>query len=203
MNVPYRILIGAKTVVSTCLVIGVALAISIMVAGVSAAQNRDISLSHEPPVESELPSPGSPLELAVTLLNSKNSQLHLRGFVVRDGRLMDIHFRDLTSDLYDRVVYLADIAAPLAELSYQFFLVDNQEVVATSQLYTVRRSCIDNVLPVDTSHSLSSDGKKKLEQLRDRASRLQVEVQNFESALKLIEELQALTEKKGSGKSNS
>jgi hypothetical protein len=161
----------------------------------NAFADEAVSLAHSAPLPEELPFPGSPMQLAVTLLNSRNSQLSVRAFVVRDGKLMTIDLKNVSTDPYERVVYWSNINAPLGEISYRFILSGPTGIMATSERYSVQRECRPNVETIDANLSESITGNSKLKIQQKQATALQDELKNYELAIKLLEELRALTEK--------
>lgn len=156
---------------------------------------RSPSLAHRPLHAEELPFPGSTMTLSVTLLNSRDSQLSVRGYIVRDGKLLDIPLNDYSVDDADRIVYSASINAPLAELNYYFVLLGPKGVVNSSERYSIRRDCLPAVDTIDLKIPANTPAKTRLNMLQKQATGLQDELQNYETAVKLLEELKVLTEK--------
>lgn len=160
-----------------------------------AQDKRTASLIHQPiPVEA-LPFPGSAMTLSVTMLNSRDSQLTVRGYIVRDGKLMSLPLSDYSVDDLDRIVYSATINAPLAELNYYFVLLGPNGVVSTSERYSLRRPCLPAVDTIDLKIPANTPAKTRLKLLQQQATGLQDELQNYETTVKLLEELKILTEK--------
>lgn len=154
-----------------------------------------VSLVHRPPQGEEMAAPGVPMTLNVQLDGSRNSQLKMRLVLVRDGRLMDVMVNDLAFDEDDHLVYSTQINAPLVEMSYQFILFGKNEVVAVSPHYTVSRGCMPDISNIDTKLSPDLDLNQQLQTMVKQAAGLEAEVQNYESVLKLLDELKSITDK--------
>lgn len=154
-----------------------------------------IEVAHTPPQPQELPFPGNPLTLSITLLNSRDTQLTVKGYIVRDGKLMVVDLADFTSDDHDRIVYSTTINAPLGELNYNFVLFDAKGVAGTSDRYSVRRECLPRTNTIDTKLPEDLKGKARLDIQQKHATNLQDELKNYESVIKILDELKALTEK--------
>lgn len=157
-------------------------------------EGRQVSLLHNPAKPNELPFPGASLSLSVALVNTKDSQLILRGYLVRDGRLLETTLSDVSQDQNERLVFSTNIPAPLGELSYYFVLLGPKGVVTTSKKYSIRRECLPDISPIDISLPEDIEMKEKLVELQKNASGLQDEVQNYENVKKILEELKSLTE---------
>ena len=141
-----------------------------------------------------LPYPGHPIKLTVTVIGTKNSQLTMRALLVRDGRLIEQPIDDGILDEEDRLVYTLDTFAPLAELSYQFVFGGPQGTVGISPRVVARRACIPDIRTIDTEIDPNIDLTSKLKELLRQSQGLETEVKNYETTVKLIEELQKLTE---------
>lgn len=156
--------------------------------------NRQISLLHTEIKPEQLPYPGVNLTLSVAIANTKDSQLILKGYIVRDGKLLEITLGDVSQDQNERLVFSSTLAAPLAEMNYHFVLLGPKGVVASSKRYAVRRTCLPDVTGVDLNLAEDIEMKDKLIKLQSQASGLQDEVQNYEGVKKLLDELKIITE---------
>ncbi len=158
-------------------------------------KNSRIKILHNAIKPGEMPYPGSPVKFSVTLENTKNSQLSVRGFFVRDGKIIEQAFTDFSTNDYEQLVYSTIINAPLAELNYQFVVLDGSIPVSTSQRYNIRRSCLPKIESISGEISNNPVMKENIKTLQKQATSIQDEVQNYETALKLLDELKVLTEK--------
>lgn len=179
-----------KTVQAICFVAAIAVP---LIAGAGYAQDA-ARIHHVPMPASELPYPGAPMEIKATLINSRNSQLVMRAFVVKDGKVMDMTFDHLSSSDGEHLEYSTKLPAPLGELSYQLVLSGPQGVVASSKRFFIRRECLPVVTNLEINPELPADAKTRLKALKVRAIDLQNEVQNYESVVKLLAELKSLTD---------
>lgn len=155
---------------------------------------QQIDIAHVPAKADDLPFPGTPMELAATVVNTKDSQLKMSAFVIRDGKIMDLNVNTLSTNNNEQIVYSTTINAPLAELNYQFILSDDKGIITSSRRFTIRRSCIPNITDLDTDAEAPTDTKERLKFLKKQAGNLQNEVQNYETALALLDELRSLTD---------
>jgi hypothetical protein len=154
-----------------------------------------ISLVHSPLKGDDMPYPGSPMKVSVVLDNTKNSQLVVKGFFVRDGKIIEQNLNDFSTDDNDRLVYSTEVMAPLGELTYQFALMDGTSAVAHSRRYVVRRSCLPNIEPISTDLPAGTQPQEKVNVLQIQATALQNEIQNYEAVFKVLDELKLMTEK--------
>lgn len=161
------------------------------------AQQRKagINISHKAFTPTDLPFPGTPLKISAILENTKNSQLAVRGFFVRDGKIIEQNLTDFSTNESDQLVYSTTVNAPLAELNYQFVVLDGQTPVTLSKRYSIRRSCIPKIESIPSTTIDNPIMKEKIAALQEQATSIQNEVQNYETAIKLLEELKVLTEK--------
>lgn len=154
---------------------------------------KKVNLVHAPSKATDLPAPGAPLTISVTLENTRSSKLKVIGFFTRDGKLMEKNLTDFSTNNRDQLVFSTSIFSPLAELNYQFVLLDGKNVVATSRRYVVRRECIPIIDSLKTDPT-DVQGNEAPTALQNHATVLQNEVNNLESALNILEELRELTE---------
>lgn len=149
----------------------------------------NVSIIHEPLLVSELPAPGSPLTLRVKLTNTRDTERSLRALIVRDGRLSDSIPTKSFLDEYDQPIYEIQTYSPLMELSYQFLLTNPDGSFASTERFTLRRSCVprfdDSGLVVE-----GTQGEEKMRILIKKAEGLAREVANYDTAQKLLEQLE-------------
>lgn len=157
-------------------------------------KGQQITINHTAMKPGELPYPGAELRISVTLGNTRNSQLILKGFFVKDGKVMEQDLDYFSTDNREQLVYSTTITSPLAELNYQFVLMDKGQVLSSSPRYTLRRQCLPDVSGVALDDTGTQD-LNVVERLQLQASKIQDEVQNFEKALSILDELKVLTEK--------
>ncbi len=163
------------------------------------AQNKEsaknINVLHTPIKATELPFPGGDLLISATLENTRNSQLVLKGFFVKDGKVVEQNLEDFSTNDREQLVYATKIPAPLAELNYQFVLLDKGQVIATTKRFSVRRNCIPNIAGMKLGMPEDSNMKDRVKVLQLQATSIQEEVQNYEKSITLLEELKSLTDK--------
>lgn len=159
------------------------------------ANGSGVSISHVPLKAEQLPFPGAPLKISVALENSKNSQYTLKGFFTRDGKILEQSLEEFAMNDNGQITYSTTIHAPLAELNYQFVLLDRTTPLAHSKRYAMRRSCIPNIQSASGEISKNPVMKEKIKNLQMQATSIQDEVLNYESAIRMLEELKILTEK--------
>lgn len=148
-----------------------------------------VKFRHLPVNGDELPFPGQPYKLRVELEGTKNFARPLRAVASIDGRLLDLRAEPGVMNEYDRVTYVVPVHSPLVELSYQFFLSDEDGRVISSEQYRSHRSCVPETTPVKLGIPPEVSSRDKLELLSHQAKRLERESSTYSRILKLLEEL--------------
>ena len=122
----------------------------------------------------------------------------MRAIVVSDGKLIEVRQGDSFLDGHDRPTYTFKLFAPLVELSYQFLLYDDEQVIDISKRYHIQRDCVPKVSleELEEKENQPLSAQDKMKHLLLSAQVLERELQNYEIALTFINGLQELTDKK-------
>ncbi|MBX7145089.1 MAG: hypothetical protein K1X79_11605 [Oligoflexia bacterium] len=149
----------------------------------------NVSIIHEPLLISELPAPGTTMTLRVRLTNTRDTERKIRALIVRDGRLSDSIPSKSYLDEYDQPIYEIQTNSPLMELSYQFILNNPDGSFASTERYTLRRSCVPRF---DDSgiETEGIQGEERMRALIKKAEGLAREVANYDTAQKVLEQLE-------------
>jgi hypothetical protein len=150
---------------------------------------RKIGFLHEPPKEEALPYPGQTMKISAGLSNTRETRHPLKAFISRDGRFMEVPAKEAYLDKFDRPIYEISFPAPVAEVSYQLFVVAGEEDVLASPRYIVRRSCIPQVALATGEVPSSVQGTERLQKLIEESRALENDLKGYEESLELIEEL--------------
>lgn len=145
-----------------------------------------LQLIHKPLTDKMLPAPGQPLTLALELVGTREISLPVRLVAVRDGRLLPVPLLNSYRNNADHPVYEFELAAPLAELSYQFVLPSSATSVISTNRVQVRRPCV----PAIDSSTAGNANQSELEKLATEARVLEQEIDAYTSALAAAEVLQ-------------
>ena len=149
-----------------------------------------ISIYVEPIEPSDLPLPGQPLTLSAQLINSKDVTLPMRALVSIDGKLMDIPVTDAELNKFDYPEYLLKVHSPRSEITYQFILSEDEESVLFSDRYSVRRECVIEEVTVDPEVATDLKRQERLDTLVQVAKGLKREINAYNEAKRLLDELQ-------------
>lgn len=150
---------------------------------------RKIGFLHEPPKEDALPYPGQSMTISAGLSNTRETRHPLKAVISRDGRFMEVPAKEAYLDKFDRPIYEISFPAPVAEVSYQLFVVAGEEDVLASPRYIVRRSCIPQVSLATGEVPSSVQGTERLQKLIEESRALENDLKGYEESLELIEEL--------------
>lgn len=157
-----------------------------------AAETSAVQLVHQQPDSRSLPAPSFMIPLTLEVRNTRATDLRIRVVASRDGRIMDIGMPQGNLNQADNPVYQIEVAAPTYVLSYQFIIQDKAGNVTTSKRYVVRRPCIQNYkvdVPKDAS---DAEFKQNVGELISKAKILETTTANYETSLKLLEQLKTL-----------
>jgi hypothetical protein len=152
-----------------------------------------LSISHTPPKPKELPIPGAPMELIVSLKNTRDSERTLRAFMVVDGQMMDISVPSAKFNAQDEPSYTISLNAPVGEILYQFILYNPDGTYSISDRYFVRRSCIPDISPAPDTLPDASRGDKRLLDLVVQSKALERDIENYQRIISLLNDIKKLT----------
>jgi hypothetical protein len=168
----------------------------------SMAQETDesagVEILHTPPKGTELPNPGELFPLKITLLNTKETDLKVRAFIILDGRLTEVPLLSNNLDVSDRPEYGAEIHAPLARLSYQVVVYRKDGQPKLSEHFTVQRPCIphltfpsaESLAGLDpTGKPIQPDVRQRLISYVERCTILEREREQYDIAFKLLDQI--------------
>lgn len=151
--------------------------------------DSQIKISHTPLTPDTLPFPGQPIDINVLLSGTGDFRSRLRGFAVIDGRILEVSPTRAFLNDYDQPTYEFSLISPLAEISYHFVLELGDGQFVASPRYTVRRSCIPKIEPADLVDANSLQPRDQVGALLEQSTLLNFDLQSYEQAIKLSEEL--------------
>lgn len=140
------------------------------------------SLLHSAPKPSELPAPGYPVDLVVTLKNTKSTEYRLRALIVRDGELMDTSISEARYNSAEEPYYKLTLKAPLGELVYQFILVNQVGNLSVSERYSVRRACIPSVTAAPEGIDPALRGAQRISALESLSKGLERDIIRYQGS---------------------
>ena len=150
-------------------------------------------LLHRVPQEKELPTPGKVMVLDFSVEGQRDLELRAQALVTRDGKLMIVPVSRVFLNENDQATYEFNVYAPLAEMSYFFVLYPRDGTVPTSsRRYAIRRSCLPNLELTQLTPPQPDKQSGELERMRElltQARGLEVDLENYENALKLLKEI--------------
>lgn len=152
------------------------------------AQDPGVSIIHSPPRANELPDPAVPVKLVFNLGNTKKFDYRAQILMVRDGEFMEQWIPKGTLDIRERPLYEVMINAPLRSLKYELVLYDDNQIIATSSPFEMRRSC----KPLISTEELGPVKNDDIVSLAKASRVLEREIALYEQSLTLLEELKNL-----------
>ncbi len=152
------------------------------------AQSR-IGFLHTPPKPESLPYPGQPMTISAGLTHTRETKFPMRIVLSRDGRFMELPSKEAYLDKYDRPIYEVSLPAPIAEVTYQMFVVAGEDQVMASPRYTVRRNCIPQIALATGEVPAQVQGTERLQKLIQESRALENDLKGYEFSLELLEEL--------------
>ena len=159
-------------------------------------QKPELHLTHQPLAEKDLPFPGNPLTLTAYLKRDPSTaNLRMRGLIVRDGRLIDLQSAAPSIDKNDRVFFSLEVPSPAIELSYQFLFYYPDGKSRVSEQFSIRRSCIPKI-QLTKVQSTETVGRDDIPKLMEQSTGLQRELELYERAIVLLEQIKKTVEKK-------
>lgn len=130
--------------------------------------------------------------LSAELQHTRDVDRGVRLLLVRDGRVVDVPILRSYLNEKDRPTYEYKLLAPLAEISYQFFLADASGSAVTTPRYTVRRKCLPSLKLTSTKSDGDSEQGQKAAALAAKAEALDQEIKQYDSAIAALDELEKL-----------
>ncbi len=170
----------------------------ILVASVSPtlllAQANDGGLQLVPRLlaEKDLPDPQAPLLLQLKLKNVKDLLRPVRAIAINDGRILETPIYKSFLDERDVPTYQFEVPSPIAEISYQFFVIDEKLGALSTELHTVRRSCLPSLdlTSIELPSGIQPDDKLKI--LFSKATLVGEELKQYENILKIVDRVKGL-----------
>ncbi|RIL11350.1 MAG: hypothetical protein DCC75_02505 [Proteobacteria bacterium] len=102
---------------------------------------------------------------------------------------MEVAARDAFLDEYDRPTYQIPVPAPLAELAYQFTLVNPDGSFTTSKRFSARRSCLPSVELSNPKAIESLEGTERMTALIEQAKSLENDLIGYQRVMELLESI--------------
>lgn len=153
----------------------------------------EINLVHKQITPSELAYPGKLMTLSLKLNGTKQTSRKVRALVVRDGRLMELWAYQAIADENDVPEYKFTINSPVRELSYSFIVYNADGTTTSSKRYKVERACLpDTHLAEIKAPPEDSPGEQRLLMLIQQSRSLERDLDTYDKALGLIQELEEL-----------
>ena len=130
--------------------------------------------------------------LVAELQQTRDVDRDVRLLLVRDGRLIDVPLSrsDLTER--DHPVYEFQFLAPIAEISYQFFLSDPSGNAVSTPRYTLRRKCVASTQLTDPAVNADAEQSQKIAEFMAKSESLEQEIKQYEGATQALVELERL-----------
>lgn len=150
-----------------------------------------LQLGHRQPDMAKIALPGSPMQLTVELVNSRDIEAKVRLVGSRDGRFMDIAFPLGSLNKLDHAEFSLSLPAPLAAMTYQFVIHQPDGSLSTSARYLIKRPCIQNFRVEVSKDDPSARVKHELGTLIAKSKSLERDTQNLEAAVKALKDITA------------
>jgi hypothetical protein len=113
----------------------------------------------------------------------------MRVAISKDGRFMELAAKEAYLDKRDRPIYEFTVPAPIAEMTYQMFVVQSDGDILTSPRFAVRRTCIPNIGLALGQVAGDVQGVERLRKLVDESKSLDNDLQGYQEVLKLLGQL--------------
>lgn len=154
-----------------------------------AAAPQKLQVGHRQPEVAKIPLPGSPMQLTVELVNSRDVEAKIRLVGSRDGRFMDIAFPLGSLNKLDHAEFSIAVPAPLAAMTYQFVVHQPDGSLSTSARYLIKRPCIQNFRVEVSQDDPNARVKHELGTLIAKSKSLERDTQNLDAALKALKDI--------------
>jgi hypothetical protein len=159
-----------------------------------------IVMQHLPTEANDLPSPGDPLIVSVVVNNTKSVDLPLRALFVIDGNLTPVALKRAYLNRFDEPTYEFELPSPVAEMSYQFVLPQDNAAPITTKRFIVQRECVPRELDLLPQIETTSDGSARMRLQIEKSESLRIEIRRYEQLLSLLDEIDKLTDGKAGKK---
>lgn len=161
-------------------------------ADLAAKKQPEIQFSHTPPKLEQLPRPGLPMTLAVTMNKEVLSYgVKVRAIITRDGSLFEVQNTEPKVNSLEKVVFQVEIPSPLVDVNYQFIFTDKVGNAVATKRYSIRRNCMPDIsLSKTIANSKDSVTKDDLAQLKATSDKLNDEIQLYEAISKDLTDIQ-------------
>ncbi len=154
------------------------------------ASKSKITMLHTVPLPAEIPPVGSLMRIRVSLTNTIDIESKVRLVGSKDGRFIDIAFPRGTLNASDLPSFAVDIPSPIAAMSYQFIVHQDDGTLSTSPKFVLRRGCIQNFKVEVPDEGASASFKRDMASLIAKANQLDRDNKSLDASLKLLEEMQ-------------
>jgi hypothetical protein len=155
-------------------------------------------IQHQAPRARNLPAPGMKVTLKIAIKDAdRRTQFNPIASAVIDGRLTTLPLVRSYIDEHDLAAYDFEAFSPLAAMSYQFVLQKEKEVLDVSKRFHITRQCIP---PIDITTVRTDDptfvvsAQERLEEMLRESRGLERDLQNYETAITLLNGIEALLE---------
>ena len=161
----------------------------------SPTSSKPVKIQHKAPNVKALPQPGELITLYVYLRHTRDTNRELRAFLTRDNKLSVLSIADSYLNEYDYPTYEITVPAPMAELSYEFALVNPDGSSAHSGPYQLRRKCLPDMSEPELNITEDISFRGKVEALTLHAMQLERQLLSYETAETLLQELHQLLDR--------
>jgi hypothetical protein len=156
-----------------------------------AQEGGGVQIVHKAIHPLDYPYPGTPFQLSMRMVGGDMTEKRVRLFAVLDGKLVDLPVLTTELDDHDNIIYLTTLHAPLTDLAYQFVAYSLDGTAVMSPRYEVKRDCLPRMSFTNLHVNPDLSVPEKLGVLVDQLAGMDNDIQTYEQAAKLLEELQA------------
>ncbi len=152
--------------------------------------SNSIAIAHRADTLQTLPHPGKSVPLQVHLRGTRNAKFLLKTEIIRDGRRFQIDLPHGSINAFDQPEYNIEIIAPVLDVSYRFTLIDSSgKIVTRSPWHYLRRNCMPRLALANVEIEEQAPPSKKAASLREYASQLEEDIESYDNALLLLQEI--------------
>jgi hypothetical protein len=140
----------------------------------------------------DLPTPGAPLQLTVSLQNTRDTTRKMRALIVSDGQFFELSSNKAVFNRREEPTYTFEIIAPLGELVYQFLIPNKNSGYIVSERFQIRRACLPSVEPAPDSIDQSLQGDARLNALETTSKKLERDIIRYQTTIDYINRIRKL-----------
>lgn len=164
---------------------------------IPAFSQSNIQIIHQAYTAKDLPTPGLPISLKVSLSNTRAIAYKLKTYLEIDGKHIPVPDESAELDELDRPSYKVRTFSPLMGMTYMFAIESPDGQVIANREFSLKRDCIPEINPVKRDLEKSPDAKTNLQNQVLRVKKLEGEIRQYERAIILSDELRHLISELG------